>query len=114
MSIAREAAERQRETHGDKREFDIDEALARIEEAVKPFPKAALFELYEEGYRSPFEILAACMISIRTRDEMTLPIARRLFAAARTPAEVLALAPEDLERRIHGCAFYDAKARQIR
>src|SRR5439155_3336206 len=97
-----------------KRPFDIDLAMARIEEAVGPFAKAALFELAEEGYNSVFEQLAACIISIRTRDEMTLPIARRLFEAARTPAAVLALTPEELERRIHGCAFYDAKARQIR
>jgi len=102
------------EGHEGKRPFDIDLALAQIEEAVRPYPKAALFELYEDGFRSPFEILAACMISIRTRDEATLPIARRLFEAARTPAEVLALSSEELEQRIHGCAFYDVKARQIR
>src|SRR2546429_4202023 len=106
MTPATEAAEGQRETHPDKREFDIDEALTLIEEAVKPYPKAALFELAEAGFRSPFEQLAACIISIRTRDEATLPIARRLFEAARTPAGVLALAPEGLERGVHGCAFY--------
>jgi endonuclease-3 len=110
----REETRAAREPHVAKREFDIDKALARIEDAVEPFPKAALFELAEEGFLSPFEQLVACIISIRTRDEMTLPIARRLFEAARTPAQVLALPVKELEKRIHGCAFYDAKARQIR
>jgi endonuclease-3 len=39
-----------------KRRFDIDEALARVREAVQPFPKAMLFQLYEAGHTSPFEM----------------------------------------------------------
>src|SRR5436305_1746489 len=96
-----------------KRPFDIDVAVARIREAVQPFPKAALFELAEEGFNSPFEQLAACMISIRTRDEVTLPTARRLFAAARTPAEVSRLTPDEIEALIRPCMFHEGKARQI-
>lgn len=70
----------------DKRTFDIDVALARIEEAVRPWPKAALFQLAEEGYTSTFEQLLACIISIRTFDEVTLPVSRRLFARAHARA----------------------------
>ena len=61
-----------------------------IREAVRAFRKAALFELAEDGFDSPFEQLLACIISIRTRDEDTVPISRRLFARARTPQEVAA------------------------
>jgi endonuclease III len=82
------AARRARQpTHG-KQPFDIDLAVRRIREAVRPFPKAALFELAEEGFDSVFEQLVACMISVRTRDETTLAVARKLFARARTPAEM--------------------------
>ena len=87
--------------------------MRRIEEAVRPFPKAALFELYEEGYRSTFEQLVACLISVRTRDETTLPVARRLFASARRPGELSRLTPEQIEDLIHECAFHEPKARQI-
>lgn len=96
-----------------KRPFDIDVVMTRIAEAVQPFPKAALFELTEEGFDSPFEQLAACMISIRTRDEVTLPTARRLFAVARTPAEMSRLTPEEIEALIRPCMFHEGKARQI-
>ena len=71
----------------DKRAFDIDEMMSRIRTAVEPFPNAAMFALRDEGFGSLFEQLTACLISIRTRDEATVPIAHRLFAAARTPAE---------------------------
>lgn len=51
----------------DKQPFDIDVALARISSAVAPLPKAAMFALAEEGYDTPFELLLACVISIRTQ-----------------------------------------------
>ncbi len=97
----------------DKRPFDIALALRRIRVAVRPYPRAALFELAAEGYRSPFEQLVACLISIRTRDEVTLPVARRLFAVARTPAEMVELSPARIDALLHASTFHDAKAKQI-
>lgn len=97
----------------EKQPFEIDVAIALIREAVKPFPKAALFELAEEGHTSIFELLVACMISIRTRDETMLPVARRLFAKARTPAEMSQLSPEEIDRLISASTFHEGKARQI-
>jgi endonuclease III len=93
--------------------FDIHAVMDRIREAVAPFPRAALFELADEGFGSPFQQLAACIISIRTRDEVMLPLARRLFEAARTPAEMARLTPEQIDARIGLCSFHEAKARQI-
>jgi endonuclease-3 len=96
-----------------KRPFDIDAAIARIREAVRPFPQAALFELADDGFRSPFEQLVACIISIRTLDEVTLPTARRLFALARTPLEVSRLSIAAIDEQINASTFHEAKARQI-
>ncbi len=96
-----------------KQPFDIEVVMERIREAVRPFPKAALFELADEGFASPFEQLVACVISIRTRDEVTLPTARRLFAVARTPAEFAGLTVAELDALIHASSFHEAKARQI-
>jgi endonuclease-3 len=96
-----------------KRRFDIDQVISRIRDAVSPYPKAALFELAEEGFDSPFELLLACIISIRTRDETTLLCARRLFSLARTAVTVSQLSPEAIDAAIGACAFHDVKARQI-
>lgn len=35
-----------------KRPFDVDEVFARLREAVRPFPRAALFELADEPHVS--------------------------------------------------------------
>jgi endonuclease-3 len=107
-----------------KQPFRIGVVLRRVRAAVKPYPKAALFELAELGHRSAFEFLAACIISVRARDETPPPTARRLFARcspavrplfarARTPAEVAALSVDEIDALIRGCSFHEAKARQI-
>ena len=93
--------------------FDIDLALQQIEEAVRPFPKAGLFELAEEGFGSPFELLVACIISIRTYDEVMLPCTRRLFELARTPLAMSALTQEQIDTAIKESTFHDRKAEQI-
>ncbi len=97
----------------EKQPFDIALVLERIREEMRRFPKAALFDLADEGYHSPFEQLVACIISIRTRDETTLPVARRLFKSVRTPDEVSRLTPTEIERLIESCTFPEPKARQI-
>src|SRR5262249_14521930 len=54
------------------------------------------------------------VISIRTRDESTVPTARRLFARARTPAEVARLSVETIDGLIAESTFHRPKAKQIR
>ncbi len=95
-------------------QFDIDKVLANIRVAVEPFPKAAMFELAERGYSTPFQQLVACMISIRTRDEESLPISERLFTHAPTPEAVAALSPDEIGALIRPSTFYERKAVQIR
>ena len=101
-------------TAAGKRPFDIEEAMPLLRTATAPYPKAALFELAAEGYGSVFEILIACIISIRTRDETTLPVARGLFAVACTPAEVAALSDKEIDRLIGACTFHEPKTKTIR
>jgi endonuclease III len=93
---------------------DIDEMLARIKAAIRPFKKAAMFELAEDGFDSTFQQLLACIISIRTRDEQTVPISRRLFDRASTPDAVAKLTIAEIDELITPSTFHEAKARTIR
>jgi endonuclease-3 len=97
-----------------KKEFEIDVVMSRVDEAVRDFPKAALFELAQDGHNSPFEILVACVISVRTRDEVTLPVSRRLFEQACTPEVVSLMEVGQIDGLIAGCTFHERKADQIR
>ena len=97
----------------EKKPFDIGPAVRHIRKAVEPWPKAALFELAENGFTTTFEQLVACIISIRTYDEVTLPVSRKLFEHARTPVEISELTYEELDALISPSTFHERKASQI-
>jgi endonuclease-3 len=93
--------------------FDIDLVMERLRSAVAPFPPAAMFQLAEEGYSSLFEQLVACIISIRTYDEVSIPVAHALFSKARTPEAMHQLTPAEIATLIAQSTFAEAKAQQI-
>ena len=94
-------------------DFDIDRAIEQLRIAVRPFPKAAMFELAEQGYRSPFEQLIACIISIRTYDETSLPVSQKLFEVARTPEAISRLTAKQIDALIQGSTYHEPKSKQI-
>lgn len=62
----------------------------------------------------PFRILIGCVISLRTKDEVTYPATARLFAKASTPAAMAKLTEAAIAKAIYPAGFYRTKARQIR
>ncbi len=63
---------------------------------------------------SPFRILISGILSLRTKDETTYPATERLFARARTPADMLRLRASTIAKLIYPVGFYRRKAEQIR
>lgn len=96
-----------------KPDFDLNVVLALVEEAIEPYPKAAMFDLAKRGYNSLFEQLIACIISIRTLDEITIPVSLRLFEVARTPDQIFALDLATLTTLLNGTTYPDQKATHI-
>ena len=94
--------------------FNIHAMLRRIRQEVKQFADAAMFDLAEQGYASPFHQLTACIISVRTRDEVSLPTAIRLFQAAPTPQAMSRLSTAKIAKLIRPSSFYETKASNIR
>lgn len=93
-----------------KKAFNLEEALEKIGKEVSIYPKAAMFELSEKGFDSTFEQLIACMISIRTRDEVTLKVAYNLFKKVRTPEEFIKLGQVELDKLIQGSTYHEQKS----
>ena len=94
--------------------FDVDEVFRRLRKAVAGFPKAAMFDLRDRGYSTPFEQLVGSLVSARTRDETTTAVCLRLFAKAKTPRALLDLPEGTLEALLSGASFPEAKARDLR
>src|ERR1041385_1963754 len=97
-----------------KRPFDIDIVLRRVRVAVSEHADAAMFELAERGFRSVFQQLVACIISIRTRDEVSLPTSIKLLERAGTAAAIATLSVAQIDALIHASSFHEAKAAQSR
>ena len=72
-----------------------------------------MFALAEEGHRSVFQQLVACVLSIRTYDETSIECARRLFRAAPDARAIARLSERDIDRLIAPSTFHTAKAGQI-
>ena len=73
-----------------------------------------MFDLAERGFKSVFQQLVACIISIRTRDEVSLPVSIRLLALAPTPDKIAKLSVKQIDGLIQQSSFHEAKAAQIR
>jgi endonuclease III len=63
--------------------------------------------------RDPYQVLIACLLSLRTKDETTGPAARRLFALAETPQKMLTLTKAQIEKVIYPVGFYKIKAQTV-
>jgi endonuclease-3 len=100
-------------THAAAPAFDIDAVMAILHETMPQFP-APLIDGSNSNSQTPFHILIATILSLRTKDTLTAVVAPRLFAAADTPAAMLALSEERIAELIYPVGFYRTKARSIR
>lgn len=63
--------------------------------------------------QDPYRVLISTLLSLRTKDEVTLQASRNLFAIADTPKAMTALDEETIAKAIYPAGFYKTKARNI-
>ena len=97
-----------------KRPFDIGAVVRRIRKEVEQYADAAMFDLRSHGYATIFQQLVACIISIRTLDEVSLPVSIALLERAPTPDKMAKLSEKEIDRLIARSTFHESKARDIR
>ena len=81
-----------------------------IEDEGRTLPSLSIIAGQKED---PFRVLIATILSLRTRDEVTLASSEHLFALADTPSSMLALSLEEIETAIYPAGFYKTKAKTI-
>jgi len=92
---------------------EIDEFVRMLQDFRRSCRVTTLAEVEEER-RSPFHLLVACIISLRTKDEVTREASGRLFQLAGSPAELARLPEEEIASAIYPAGFYRNKARQLK
>jgi endonuclease-3 len=74
-------------------------------------PVVTLINTHE---RDPFKTLTSCILSLRTKDEVTAVASQRMFAIAGTPEQMAAVDEDELARAIYPVGFYRTKAKALR
>jgi len=62
----------------------------------------------------PFKVLISTLLSLRTRDEITAKVSKRLYEKIRGPKDILKISLGDLEKLIYPVGFYKTKAKTLR
>ncbi len=97
---------------GKKQDFNIVEGLKKLKKAVRKFRTPSVTVIAKKN--DPFAVLVSCIISLRTRDEVTKLASARLFTLAKLPAELLKLPNDKIEKAIYPAAFYRKKTKSLK
>jgi endonuclease-3 len=68
----------------------------------------------EQYKHDPWAILVSTIISLRTKDEVTLVASKSLLGRVSTPGELLALPEEEVARLVYPAGFYRTKAANLK
>jgi len=85
--------------------------LLRREYAKRYAPVVKLAELRADD---PFKVLVTTILSARTKDEMTIQVAERLFSRVKGPGDFRRMSQDDIEKLIFPIGFYRTKARHLK
>lgn len=93
--------------------FPIDDVMAVLHREMPQFEQPVI-DAMAGADRTPYRVLIATILSLRTKDTMTAVVAPRLFAVADTPAAMVNLSEAQIVELIYPVGFYRNKARSIR
>jgi endonuclease III len=91
----------------------IPRTLNLLKRGTKKFSLPSVSQIALPEKERPFRVLISCLLSLRTKDEVTFPASERLFARAKNASEMALLDPKDIEKIIYPVGFYRTKARLI-
>ncbi len=90
----------------------------RVTKKTKDEMIRVLSEVYADAkpalvFRNPFELLVAVILSAQCTDQRVNIVTKRLFARAATAEAIVRMGLAELEKEIHECGFFHAKAKNI-
>ena len=94
--------------------YHIDEIMTILKkELSERQPPLVSRDKWEEIPKTPFTTLISCILSLRTKDEITDKASLRLLKTYNTPEQLLSLSEQELQHLIYPVGFYRVKARTI-
>ena len=90
--------------------MDSERAIRQLDALSK---QGSEMRLAAEDWASDFQILVSTIMSARTRDEITIPVAEALFAKYSNAQKLANARLDDIKRIIRPINFYNNKAKNI-
>ncbi|MFP3043259.1 endonuclease III [Treponema primitia] len=87
--------------------------MAQADEAATDSGDPSVSTVAERYRRDPWAVLASTILSLRTKDEVTLVRSQALLKKAPTPKALLKLTTEEIEKLIYPVGFYHTKAQNL-
>lgn len=91
----------------------IEKVIQMLRDATNKMAEPASVEIVSEFGRDPYLILISCLLSLRTKDTVSLPASKRLFLCAKTPQNMRAVDIGVIQKAIFPVGFYRRKAATI-
>lgn len=91
----------------------IDLIFSKLKEIYPELSKPFVSEMAKKE-KDPFKILVSCILSLRTKDELTEVVSNRLFERIRSPEDLMNMDEEELQKIIYPVGFYRTKAKTLK
>lgn len=93
--------------------MDTQRAIRQLKWLEAHSTKPEDMRLAAESWASDFQILVSIIMSARTRDEVTIPVAEALFVKYPTAEKLAKAKPSDIQKAIRSVNFYRNKSKSI-
>ncbi len=91
---------------------NIHTIIKLLKKEIKKFVLPSVTTIANKN-KDPFLVLISCLLSLRTKDQVTSNASERLFKLAKTPLELSKLRTKIIEKIIYPVGFYKTKAKRI-
>ena len=94
-------------------EKDIHTVMRILKDEVQGWDPPSVTRI-ATGTKDPFKVLISCMLSLRTKDEVTRRASERLFNMAPDSRGIARLSTRQIQEAIYPVGFYRIKAKNIK
>ncbi|HWR64201.1 MAG TPA: endonuclease III [Candidatus Thermoplasmatota archaeon] len=94
--------------------FHFDTIFRLLKQQMATYGQPIVSQKKKDIPETPFVTLISCLLSLRTKDEVTAQASQRLLTTYHTPQEIVQLTEQQIETMIYPVGFYKTKARRIK
>jgi len=92
----------------------FDEIFSALKQELRKYNQPVVSRSKKEIADTPFVTLISCLLSLRTKDEVTEQASRHLLIKYNTPEKLVQLSEQQIASLIYPVGFYKTKAKRIK